>query len=570
MAQARPRARGAAGLKHAALLLAILPAGCGGADLVLRHAVVYTVDRERSFAEAVAVDGGRITYVGPDAGVGSFVGGGTEVIDLGGRMLLPGFHDSHAHVLEGGISLGLLDLSDLETREAILEAVRAWAAAHPDEDWIVGFGWALPIFPGANPSKADLDAIVPDRPVYLGAADGHSAWVNSRALAEAGVDAATPDPPKGRIERDRATGEPSGTLRESALDLVSEKAHDFGAWRAIQGLRRGVAHANRSGVTSFVEARATPDHARVYRILDLLDLLHARVTLSLAVDPERGVEQVAELRESFRSDGGHGLSATAAKIFVDGVIEARTAALVEPYLGGEGGTGVANFEPDVLDGIVTALDAAGFQVHFHAIGDRGVRLALDAVAAARRANGAHGTRPQIAHLELVRPEDVPRFRELGVVADFQPLWAFPDPYVTELTLPVLGPERSRWIYPIGSLVRSGAVVAAGSDWPVSSIDPLDAIEVALTRQSPDGSVAGVLLPEERVDLPAMLAAYTIQGAFVQHQEDFTGSIEVGKAADLVVLDRNLFAIPPEEISEARTLLTLLAGEEVWRDPDFLR
>ncbi len=552
------------------LLLLLLASGCGGADLVLRHGAVYTVDPGRSFAEAVAVDGGRIVYVGPDAGVEGFVGGGSEVIDLGGRMLLPGFHDSHAHVLEGGISLGLLDLSDLETREAILEAVHAWATAHPDEDWIVGFGWALPIFPDANPSKAELDAIVPDRPVYLGAADGHSAWVNSRALAEAGIAAATPDPPKGRIERDPATGEPGGTLRESAMELVSARAHDFGAWRAIQGLRAGVAHANRHGITSFVEARATPDHARVYRVLDLLGLLHARVTLSLAVDPERGEEQVAELRESFRSDGEHGFSANAAKIFVDGVIEARTAALVDPYLGGEGGAGIANFEPEALDRIVTALDAAGFQVHFHAIGDRGVRMALDAVAAARRANGPRDTRPQIAHVELVRPEDVPRFRELGVVADFQPLWAFPDPYVTELTLPVLGPERSRWIYPIGSLVRSGAVVAAGSDWPVSSIDPLDAIEVALTRESPDGSVAGVLLPEERVDLAAMLAAYTIQGAFVQHQEDFTGSIEVGKAADLVVLDRNLFAIPPEEISEARTLLTLLAGEEVWRDPDFLR
>jgi predicted amidohydrolase YtcJ len=547
-------------------LLLLGATGCGGADLVLHRGVVYTVDPQRSVAQAVAVDDGRIAYVGSDAEVEAFVGGGTEVVDLGGRMLLPGFHDSHAHVLEGGISLGLLDLSDLGTREAILDAVRAWAAAHPDEDWIVGFGWALPIFPGANPSKADLDAIVPDRPVYLGAADGHSAWVNSRALAEAGITAATPDPPKGRIERDPATGEPSGTLREAAMDLASARAHDFGGWRAIQGLRRGVAHANRHGITSFVDARATPDHARVYRILDLLGLLHARVTLSLAVDPGRGEEQVAELREHLRRDEEHELSVSAAKIFVDGVIETRTAALVDPYLGGDGGTGLANFEPERLDALGTALDAAGFDLHFHAIGDRGVRMALDAVAAARRANGARDTRPQIAHLELVRPEDVARFRELGVVADFQPLWAFPDPYVTELTIPVLGPERSRWIYPIGSLVRSGAVVAAGSDWPVSSVDPLDAIEVALTRESPDGSVAGVLLPGERVDLAAMLAAYTIGGAFVQHQEDFTGSIEPGKAADLVVLDRNLFATPPAEISEARVLLTLLAGEEVWRDP----
>jgi hypothetical protein len=540
---------------------------CGGADLVLRHGMVYTVDPARSVAEAVAVDGGRIVYVGSDAGVERFVGGGTEVIDLAGRMLLPGFHDSHAHVLEGGISLGLLDLSELATREAVLAAVRAWAEEHPDEDWIVGFGWALPIFPDANPSKADLDAIVPDRPVYLGAADGHSAWLNSRALAEAGITAATPDPPKGRIERDPGTGEPSGTLREAAMELASAKAHDFGAWRAIQGLRRGVAHANRNGITSFVDARATPDHARVYRILDLLGLLHARVTLSLAVDPERGEEQVAELREHLRWDEDHMLSASAAKLFVDGVIEARTAALVEPYLGGDGGTGLANFEPEDLARTATALDAAGFDLHFHAIGDRAVRMALDAVAAARRTNGARGTRAQVAHLELVRPEDVPRFRELGVVADFQPLWAFPDPYVTELTIPVLGPERSAWIYPIGSLVRSGAAVAAGSDWPVSSIDPLDAIEVAVTRASPDGSVPGVLLPEERVDLTAMLAAYTVGGAFVQHQEDFTGSIEPGKAADLVVLDRDLFAIPPGEISEARVLLTLLEGETVWRDPE---
>jgi hypothetical protein len=225
---------------------------------------------------------------------------------------------------------------------------------------------------------------------------------------------------------------------------------------------------------------------------------------------------------------------------------------------------VANFEPAELAALAGALDAAGFQLHFHAIGDRGVRLALDAVAAARRANGPRDARHHVAHLELVHPDDRPRFRELGVAATFQPLWAFADPYVTELTWPVLGPERSGGLYPIGSLARSGALLAAGSDWPVSSLSPFAAMEVALTRRSPAGGPAPALVPEEAVDLDTILAAYTIGGAWLQRREAFSGSIEVGKAADLVVLDRDLLAIPPEEISEAQVLLTLLGGEVVYR------
>ncbi len=515
----------------------------------------------------MAVRGGRIAYVGTAAGAKRWIGPSTRVLDLAGKMVLPGFHDAHVHPVEGGMDLALCNVTGLKTKEAVFDAIRKYAGEHPKAPWIVGSGWDLPLFPEANPSRRDLDALVPDRPAEITSADGHSSWVNSKALEIAGVTRATPDPPNGRIERD-SSGEPTGTLRESAKRLVSRHVPESTPAEYAEGLRRGIELANRLGITSLIEANAGDRILATYAEAERTGRLTARVLASLSVNTSRGPEQVAEL-EKKREASTHGrLRATAVKIFADGVIEAETAAMLAPYLDRPGWSGKPNLEPEAFDRLATALDAKGFQIHIHAIGDRAVRMSLDALEAARKANGPRDARPLIAHLEVIEPEDIPRFRRLGVVADFQPLWAFADPYIKDLTLPKLGPERSRWIYPIGSVAASGGVVAGGSDWSVSSMNPLEAIEVAVRRQDPDAPAGDPFLPEERIALPEAIAAYTIAGAYAAFEEKETGSLEAGKAADLIVLDRNLFEIPPEQIGDAKVLLTLLEGKTVFRDPAF--
>lgn len=535
------------------------------ADLVLRGGKVYTLDAARSWAEAVAIRGGRLVYVGTDAGAKPYLGPATRVIELGGKMVLPGFHDSHVHLVSGGVELGQCDLNGAATLAEALSRIRTYAAAHPTKPWIVGGGWNLPLFPGGNAKKEVLDEVVGNRPAYLTAADGHSAWVNSKALALAGIDKNTPDPPQGRIERDPKTGEPTGTLREAAADLVAELLPKITAAERQVGLAKALALAHSFGITSAIEASASEATLETYRALEERGELRMRVTASLYVDSLRDESQVTELVA--RRDSAKGLrrmKATAVKMFADGVIESGTAALLAPYLGRNGSRGELNFEPQVFARLATALDKAGFQIHIHAIGDRAIRESLNALEAARRANGARDSRHHLAHIQLFDPTDIPRFKGLDVTANFQPLWAYADSYITDLTEPVSGPERSRWLYPIKSLATSGARLAAGSDWSVSSMNPLEAIEVALTRRDPTSGPGPAWRPEETVDLPTMLAAYTTGGAWLTFQENNTGSLESGKAADLIVLDKNLVTLPPHEISETKVLLTLIAGQEVWR------
>jgi predicted amidohydrolase YtcJ len=541
------------------------------ADLVLRHAVVWTASRERPWAEAIAIHDGRLLYVGEDVGVDRYIGRATQVLDLPGRMVVPGFQDTHAHPLSGGLELGECNLYSARSPAEIEGVIRAYAAAHPDLPWIRGNGWQLPVFPRANPGKQLLDRVVPDRPAFFWASDGHSAWVNSKALAMAGIDRRTADPPGGRIERGR-TGDPSGTLRESAMALVASHLPDYTGPDRIGAVRRALREANRYGITSITDADAGPAYLAAYAALDRRGELTARVTAALHVEPQVPVEEMAArlraLRERYR--GGSRLSVGTVKLFADGVIESRTAALLAPYLDRGADEGVLLYSPEALMERITAFDRDGFQIHVHAIGDRAIRVTLDALAHARQVNGERDARPVIAHLELMNPADIPRFRALGVVASFQPYWASADDYITRLTEPALGPARSRWLYPIGSMIRSGAVVAGGSDWTVSSLNPLDAIQVGITRENIDSAGRHPWIPEERADLPRMLAAYTINAAYATHSERDTGSLEAGKLADLAVLDRNLFEIPETEIHRARVVLTLLEGQPVWRDSSLAR
>ena len=554
-----------AGAATAALLIPRPARAQNPAEVVLTGGAVYTMDARRSWAQAVAIRGGRIVYVGSDAGARPWVGPATRVVPLGGRMVLPGFQDAHVHPVSGGIELGQCDLNTLETRDAIVEKVRACAGAQAGRPWVVGGGWALPAFPGGAPTRELLDALVPDRPAYLSAADGHSAWVNSEALRRAGVTAATPDPVGGRIERD-ATGEPTGTLRESANDLVARLLPAITAAERVAGLQRALALFAGFGITAVQEASAGRAALEAYRDAERSGALTLRVTVALSTDPAQGPEQVAglvTLREEFTSAR---LRPTAAKIFADGVIEARTAAMLDPYLDRPGQRGEPNLPKGRLHALVARLVEDGFAVHIHAIGDGAVRSALDALEAAGVRAGADG-RHQLAHIQVIDRQDVPRFRALGVIANFQPLWAQADMYVTELTVPALGPERTRRLYPIAEVAAAGGLIAFGSDWSVSSPNPLEGIQVALTRQAPKAPRTPPLLPEQAIDLPAALAAYTIGAAQANGLAQDTGSLEAGKAADLIVLSTNLFALPPDQIATARVLLTLVEGRPVFRSPE---
>ena len=540
------------------------------ADLVLSGGAVYTVDPARSWAQAVAIRDGRIAYVGDDAGATAFVGAATKRAPLGGRMLLPAFQDAHVHPIDAGVSNRQCALFDLASAAALVERVLRCAREHPEWPWIVGGGWLVDNFlPSGLPDKKLLDAAVPDRPVALASSDGHSLWVNSRALEAAGIGAETSDPAGGRIDRYPGTREPSGSLQEEAMELVARVQPPVAPSEALAGLRDAVAHLNALGITAVQDAlvKVGPDDGTgslaAYRALDAAGELSLLVVAALFLEPGEPIDaQLAGFVAARARYTRGNLRAGAVKIMEDGVIEPQTAALLEPYADRPGHRGELLHAPERLREAVIRLDAEGFQVHFHAIGDAAVRASLDAVAAARAKNGARDARHQIAHLELVDPADVPRFRELRVVANFQPLWAMRDRYITELTLPRIGPRRARWLYPIGSVARSGAVLAFGSDWSVSSADPLLGIEVAVTRLGPEGETAEPLLPEQAIGLADAIAAYTIGAAYANGLDAETGSIEVGKRADLVVLDRDLFAAPPAEISEAEVVATLFGGELV--------
>jgi len=537
------------------------------ADLILTGGAVYTMSPGRPWAEALAIREGKIVFVGDSAGAQRFQGPGTRTLALNGRMVLPGFNDSHAHPLSGGLELGECNLYEAKTPAEVEGAIRACAQAHPDLAWIKGNGWQLPVFPHGNPGRALLDRAVPDRPAFFYSADGHSAWVNSRALALAGVTRATVDPPNGRIERDPRTGDPSGTLRESAMSLLADHLPPYTLEARMGAVRRGLAEANRFGITSITDADVPEEYAEAYAAVDRLGGLTARVLMALRAG-EKGpvaadVARLVALRDRYPRSSR--LTPGSVKFYADGVIEARTAALLAPYLDRGRDAGPLVYQPGDLTERITAVDRAGFQIHIHAIGDRAIRVSLDALAAARAANEPQDRRPILAHIQLFDPRDIPRLRELGVIASFQPVWAQADPYITDLTIPALGPARSRWLYPIESLFRSGAIVVGGSDWTVSSLNPLDAIQVALTRRNVDLPAGPAWIPEERATLVEMVQAYTSNAAYAARTERETGSLEAGKLADVIVLDRNLFDTAVTEIHAVRVLLTLLEGQVVWRD-----
>ncbi len=546
--------------------------GAGVADLALVGGRIFTADPARSWAEALAVGDGRILAVGGDQAVRSLIGRRTRVIELRGRTVTPGFQDAHVHPIHGGLNRIRCELHDTRGRDQDLERVAAYAAAHPAAGWILGGGWAMADFPGGLPRREDLDRVVPDRPVFLPNRDVHDAWVNTRALELAGITADTPDPPDGKIARD-ADGTPMGTLHEGAMDLVSRLLPPPGADELRAALLESQRYLHSLGITAWQDAWVTAGDQAAYLALAGTGELTARVVGALWWDRARGLEQIDELVER-RAGGIAGRYAgTSVKLMVDGVVEHQSAAMLEPYFDPDGhptpSTGMVFIAPEILQPAVGRLDALGFQPHFHALGDRAVRLALDAVEAARRANGWSDTRPQLAHPQVVHPDDLPRFRQLGALANAQTYWATHEEQMDELTLPVLGPDVSARQYPLRSLRRHGATLVMGSDWSVSTPDPILQMEVAVTRVSDEDRGREPFMPEEAIELTDALTAFTAGSAYANHLDE-TGSLTLGKLADLAILDRDLFDRGAGPIGDARVVATFVEGVAVHDTPDLER
>jgi len=537
------------------------------ADWVLRNGAVYTVDAERSSAEAVAINGDRITYVGDDGGVEIFIGPETQVIDLDGKMLLPGFFDAHSHPTHAPVDSLSVRLYGLTSLEGYLDALREYASAYPDRPVIQGAGWSNTLFPPNGPRRQDLDRVVFDRPVIFSSEDGHSIWVNSKTLELAGVTKDTPDPEGGIIGRDPDTGEPSGTLRESAAGLVAGVAAPATVEARLLALEAFQEMAARDGVTTVRDAYVTLDDvaSEAYRRADLT----VRFRANLLFGPEDSLDSVSGYVEERAKYQLPNFTIDGIKLFIDGVVEGETAYLLEPYAHRPDYRGELLWDTDFLNETVAAFDEASFIVHAHAIGDGGVRVVRDAFAHARDVNGERDARHQVTHIQLVAPEDIRRFGELDIVAVPQPFWFTKGAYYENLEKPFLGEARADKEYPMQSFFDAGAVVASASDFPVTiPFSPLTGIEHGVLRTDDPGDPALTLGAEESASLEDMIASFTIHGAFASFLEDETGSIETGKLADLVVLESNLFDVPTENISETRVLMTFFEGEPVFRAEGF--
>lgn len=553
-----------------AAMFGVAAAAPAPADLALLHGKIHTEDSSRSVVQAMALRGNAIVGTGTDQAISAFIGPSTRKVDLGGRVVLPGIIDAHTHPAQSAQDLDKCTLDDKPLQPPQIKAqVAACLKKQPGERtrWFE----AVMVNPsGLTLSLADLDSMLSDRPLLLSGSDGHTVWVNSPALKLSHITAATEDPVGGHIERN-AQGQPTGTLRDNAAEIalaakpaasLDEEASQLG--KALDSMRA-------IGITSVQDAAVDDQVMQIYKRLYDDHKLNMRVRGSFHLknlhEPATTlIDQATKFRAKWAIDPDF-LRADAVKIFADGVIEypSQTAAMMEPYLDAQGrptrNRGPSYFEQDNLNRIVTAADAAGLTVHIHAIGDRAVRSALDAIADARHRNGALDNRDQIAHLELIDPTDFPRFKELGVIANFQLLWAQRDDYIDKATIRYIGPQRSRYLYPARSLRDAGALIVGGSDWSVSTFNAFAAMEHAITRSEGRGHPA--LLPEQSLTVQDMVDAYTINAASALKQERTTGSLEVGKRGDFIVLDRDIYSIDAFDLHNTEVQATYLDGREVY-------
>ena len=530
---------------------------------------IHTFDRNLTIVDSLLVRDGIIQLIGTQAEVIKSIDQSTEIIDLEGRMMMPSFHDAHAHPIWNGMDFLQCSVFDLLTINEIQERIQACLEEDhvKSSGWVLGAGLNAGLFPSANPNKTLFDEVSKDIPIYIEMSDGHNALVNSKALELAGITKETKDPFKGIIEKDPVTGEPSGTLREpSAMNLISGVMPSETSELRLNGLLYAQNLASSLGITSMIDAAVNEDYLMSFKSLADRGELNLRVTACIEYGRQHYVQEFSGFEHLYqrRSEYDHPrINANCVKIFIDGVLEGQTGAILEPYLD-SGSYGQLYFSQDELDNAIARFDADNTQVMTHAIGDRAVRSVLDAYQHAIETNGMRNNKHHISHLQLIHEDDISRFSELKISANFQAAWALPDEWITEINIPELGIERVNRMYPIRSIHDSGGTIVGGSDWAVTTMNPLIAIETAVTRKDPSNRVQGTLNENERMDLTEMLKAYTINAADLMHQGHLTGSLETGKYADLIILERNLFEIPLEEIGEVKVIETVLEGTTVFR------
>jgi len=539
------------------------------AETIITNARIYTVDVKRPWAEAVAIRSGRIAAVGSTQQIDAYRGSSTQILNAGGRLVLPGFTDCHIHFMDGSLGLTEVDLNGSKSVNEIQERVRKYATAHPEKPWITGMGWTYPTFgPSALPNKRILDEVVPDRPVFLVAFDGHSSWANSKALAMAGITRETTDPPNGSVVRD-ANGEATGALKESAGDLVAKLMPQPTREERLAALRLGIHEANKYGLVRVHSAGQDFEWLDLYDQLRRDGQLTLRFYVAYFLDPPEltsaELEQIENARKMYRDNW---ISGGVVKTMLDGVIEAHTAAMLEPYSDDPSQSGKLFWEPEKYKVAIAELDRRGLQIFTHAIGDKAVRLALDAYEQAATTNHTADARPRVEHIETITAQDIPRFAKLGVIASFQPLHAYPDEDTLGIWARDVGPERARRAWVWHSIESTGGHLAFGSDWPVVTLNPWPGVQNALTRQTTEGDPPGGFVPSERISLENAIQGYTLGAAFAGHREKTEGSIEPGKLADMIVLGQDLFKIEPREIGNTEVLLTMVGGKVVYQSPNW--
>jgi predicted amidohydrolase YtcJ len=536
------------------------------ADIIVIHGHVYTEDPKKPWAQAVAIYRGKIVAVGDDPEIERRRGMGTKVINAGGKLVLPGIVDCHVHFLDGSLSLGRVNLEGSKDAADIQKRLREYADQRPGDDWILGRGWNYAMFaPEALPQKKYLDELFPSRPVFLEGFDGHTYWANSKALVLAGITRDTPDPPNGTIVRDPKTGEATGALKESAQDLVAKIIPKPSRVEQLLALRAGMKWANQHGITRVHSA------GQDFEVLDLFDEMRHRGDLSVRVyiayflnPPElrpQDLDAIDHARKKFHDDW---IDADAVKFMVDGVVESHTAAMLEPYSDDPSLKGKLFWEPANYKAAVAELDKHGLQLFTHAIGDYGVRTALDAYENAATRNHKRDRRPRIEHIETIAASDIPRFGKLGVIASMQPLHSYPDSDTMDVWARNAGPDRASRAWAWKSIADAGGHLAFGSDWPVVTLSPWEGIQTAVTRQTSDGKPEAGFVPEQRLTVAQAIEGYTLGAAFAGRREKSEGSLEIGKLADLIILSQNIFDVNPHRIDATKVLTTIVGGRVVYQ------
>jgi hypothetical protein len=539
------------------------------ADTVLTHARIYTVNPKEPWAQAMAVRAGKIIAVGSNKEIAAYQGSSTKVIDAKEHMVLPGLVDAHVHFMAGSAVMQQVSLNEARTVAEFQQVIKDYVAAHPDNKWIQGMGWVYSIF-GKNglPDKRLVDEVVPDRPVYLLAYDGHTSLANSKALQAAGISRKTPDPPAGIIVRDPVTGEPTGVLKEAAGKLVAKIIPQPTHEEERDLLTKAIRYASSLGLTRLISAGADAERVELFDEIRQRGNLTTRFTMARFVNAPVTPDAVKVLEQNRKKYSDEWIDAGQVKFLLDGVIEAHTAAMLEPYENDPANRGQLYFDADKYKESVLLLDRLGFPISTHAIGDRTIRLALDAYEAANKSNRRTGARDRIEHIEAPNAEDIPRFGKLDVIAGMQPLHATPDFNTLNNWAGSIGPRRAQHGFPWHSILAGGATLSFGSDWPVVTLSPWPGLQMLLIRETPEGTPAGGWLPGERLTLEQAIQGYTMGGAIAARRDKTEGSIEVGKLADAIIISQDLFKIAPNQIGKTKVLLTLVGGKAVYQDPSW--